>query len=85
MLGSHFESFDLHAFFDDLSQQSRSSGLVIAKAEAWAWLQVEVLAEAKRRGFPMASAVPVRDRKAEHRAQDERMLAEIQEARRAGR
>lgn len=85
MLGPHFEAFDLHAFFDALSQQSRSSGLVIPRSEAWAWLQAQVLAEVKRRKLPIASAEPVRDRAAEERAQDERILASIQEARRAGR
>lgn len=87
MLGAHFEAFDLHAFFDGLSQQSRQSGLVIPKAEAWDWLQAQVLAEVKRRGLPVASAEPVRDRAAEQRAQDERILAEIQQERiaRAGR
>jgi uncharacterized protein YdaU (DUF1376 family) len=87
MLGAHFEGFDVHSFFDGLTQQSRAAGLVIPKADAWAWLQAEVLAEAKRRGLPMASAVPVRDKAAENRAQDERILAEIQEERRlrAGR
>lgn len=87
VLGSHLDAFDLLAFFDALSQQSRADGLVIPKSEVWAWLQVQVLDEAKRRGLPMASAVPVRDKAAENRAQDERILAEIQEERRlrAGR
>jgi hypothetical protein len=85
-LGAHFEAFDLHAFFDDLTQRSRAEGLVIARGDVWAWLQAQVLAEAQRRKLPMASAVPPpRDRAAENRAQDERILAEIQEARRAGR
>lgn len=57
MLGSHFDTFDLHAFFDRLSQQSRSQGLVIPRADTWAWLQAQVLAEAKRRGLPIAGAV----------------------------
>lgn len=85
MLGAHFEAFGLDAFFDRLTQESRASGLVIPKAEAWSWLQSQVLAEAKRRGLPLASAVPVRDKAAENRAFDERLLAEIQEGRRAGR
>jgi hypothetical protein len=87
-LGAHFEAFDIHAFFDDLTQQSRADGLVLARADVWPWLQAKVLDEAKRRGLPMASAAPsVDDRKARERAQDERILAEIQEERRlrAGR
>lgn len=54
VLGAHFETFDLHAFFDDLSQKSRAEGLVIPKADVWAWLQTQVTAEAKRRGLLMA-------------------------------
>lgn len=86
MLGPHFEGFELDSFFDALTQQSRKDGLVIPKSEAWEWLQAQVLAEVKRRKLPIASAVPTpRDKAAENRAMDERILAEIQEARRAGR
>ncbi len=88
MLGSHFEDFGLDAFFDDLSRQSRDSGLVIPRADAWPWLQSQVLAEVQRRQLPIASAEPPPvDRKAAQRAQDERILAEIQQDRiaRAGR
>ena len=85
MLGPHFEAFGLDEFFDALGRQATADGLVLLKADRWDWLQSQVLAEVKRRGLPMASAVPVRDKAAENRAQDERILAEIQEARRAGR
>lgn len=89
MLGAHFEAFGLDEFFDNLSQQSRASGLVIPRADMWPWLQNEVMAEVKRRKLPIASAVvsPAEDRKARERAQDERILAEIQQERitRAGR
>ncbi len=57
VLGAHFETFDLHAFFDGLTQQSRASGLVIPKAGVWEWLQAQVVAEASRRGLPIASSV----------------------------
>lgn len=86
MLGAHFEGFALDEFFDRLTQESRASGLVIPKSEAWGWLQAQVLAEAQRRGLPMASTEPVRDKAAERRAQDERILAMIQQdGRHAGR
>ncbi len=57
-LGSHFETFDLHGFFDSLTQQSRSQGLVIPsdRDARWKWLQAQVEAEAKRRGLPIAGA-----------------------------
>jgi hypothetical protein len=86
MLGAHFEDFDIHGFFDGLTQRSRTDGLVIPRAEVWPWLQAQVLAEVKRRNLPTASsAAPVRDRAAEERAQNERVLALVQESRRAGR
>lgn len=56
ILGAHFDDFDLHAFFDSLCQSSRASGLVIPREGVWEWLQAQVLAEARRRGFPIASA-----------------------------
>ena len=58
VLGPHVESFDLHAFFDGLSRQSRESGLVIPKADVWPWLQARVVEEARRRGLPIASTAP---------------------------
>lgn len=57
ILGPHVEAFDLHAFFDLLTQQSRTHGLVIPKAEVWPWLQAQVSAEARTRGLPMACGV----------------------------
>lgn len=58
VLGSHLDAFDLHAFFDELSRQSRTDGLVIPTADVWLWLQAQVVAEARRRGLPMVVAVP---------------------------
>lgn len=81
-LGPHFEAFGLDEFFDRLTQQSRKDGLVIPKDERWEWLQAELLAEVKRRGLPIASSAPTPiDRKARERAQDERILADIQQER----
>lgn len=58
MLGPHLDGFDLHAFFDALTQKSRADGLIIpADREArWRWLQAQVEAEAKRRKLPIAGA-----------------------------
>lgn len=55
VLGPHLNDFDLHAFFDDLSQKSRADGLVIPKEKLWEWLQSQVLSEARRRGLPIAT------------------------------
>jgi hypothetical protein len=90
MLGPHFEGFGMDEFFDALTQQSRADGLVIPRADVWDWLQARVLAEAKRRNLPIASASTAPsadDRKAREQAQNERILAQIQQDRvaRAGR
>lgn len=58
ILGPHYLEFDLHHFFDDLSQRSRADGLVIPKGDVWGWLQSQVLSEARRRGLPIATAEP---------------------------
>lgn len=57
-LGPHLDAFDLHGFFDDLTQRSRESGLVIPsdREARWQWLQAQIEAEARRRGLPMADA-----------------------------
>lgn len=59
MLGPHVVAFDLHAFFDDLSRQSRESGEVLPadRDELWAWLKGRVSTEARRRGLPMAAVI----------------------------
>lgn len=54
LLGSHLDAFDLHAFFDALSKQSRDAGLIIPQRDSGAWLQHQVLTEAQRRGLPIA-------------------------------
>ena len=57
-LGPHVDDFDLHGFFDDLTRQSRSQGLVIPsdRDARWTWLQGQVEGEARRRGLPFASS-----------------------------
>lgn len=52
MLGPFAEDFDLHAFFNSLSQ----SPIVIpaTREDRWAWLKAQVEAEARRRGLPIA-------------------------------
>ena len=53
MLGPHADAFDLHQWFDTLTERTASRGLVIGKSHFWEWLQAETLREAKRRGLPM--------------------------------
>ena len=65
MLGPHVEAFDLHAFFDALTQDSRSKALVISgnrrNSDFWPWLQQQVLEEAKRRKLPVAELLEAVD------------------------
>lgn len=58
MLGPHADGFDLHAWFDHLTQQSRDKGIVIPK-RCDDWLQAQTLAEAQRRGLQIATGAPV--------------------------
>lgn len=56
-LGKHVEAFDLHAFFDQLSQQARSGLLIpLDREKRWTWLQAQIEAEARRRGLPFMGA-----------------------------
>lgn len=56
MLGAHVEAFDLHAWFFDLDAQVHRTGEVIPQRDGGAWLQARTLAEATRRGLPVAIA-----------------------------
>lgn len=51
-LGEHAGDFDLDAFLQTLS--ARETGVI---SESWPWLKHEVMAEARRRGLPMAATV----------------------------
>ncbi len=57
-LGEHADAFDLHAWFDTLTQRSREHGLVIPK-RCDDWLQAQTIAEAQRRGLPVATGAAV--------------------------
>ena len=56
-LGTYAEPFDLHAWFFDLDEQARRTDLVIPQRDGGAWLQQQLLAEATRRGLPIASSL----------------------------
>ena len=56
-LGNYADSFDLHAWFFDLDEQARRTDLVIPQRDGGAWLQQQLLAEATRRGLPIASSL----------------------------
>lgn len=74
-LGPHTLNFDLHAFFDGLSQNSRQRGLIIPtngrNGKFWEWLQAQVQAEAERRGMEIAS-VPFESKQTQQLKQSSR-------------
>lgn len=55
MLGPHTDGFRLDEWFYTLAERADQSGLVIP-GDSWKWLQAQTLAEAQRRGLPIASA-----------------------------
>lgn len=56
MLGAHADAFQLDAWFDALDARAVQSREVIPQRDKGAWLEAQTLAEAKRRGLPIASA-----------------------------
>lgn len=61
MLGAHFEPFDVHEWFFKLDEQARAAALVVPQRDGGKWLQEQTLAEAIRRGLPvaMSAAAPM--------------------------
>jgi hypothetical protein len=59
MLGPHTEAFDLCAWLTALDAHAIASACVIPQRDGGAWLQAQTLAEARRRGLPLAVAPPV--------------------------
>jgi hypothetical protein len=57
-LGPLAAEFDLHEWFFALDAQAAGTGMVIPQRDGGAWLQSQLVAEAQRRGLPVASAVP---------------------------
>ena len=55
VLGSHTNDFDLHEWFFALDQKAMAMPVVIARTEQWPWIQAELLAEAEKRGLPIAT------------------------------
>lgn len=59
VLGAHLEAFDIHAWFFDVDTKAAQSGLVIPSRDNGAWLESQLIAEAQKRGLPVAVAGPV--------------------------
>jgi hypothetical protein len=57
MLGSHVEAFDLHEWFFTLDSRSAAAGVVVPQRDGGKWLHDETLAEAVRRGLPVAASL----------------------------
>lgn len=58
-LGPLTEAFDLHSWFFDLDAQAALARMAIPQRDGGAWLQSQLVAEAQRRGLPIAAAGPV--------------------------
>lgn len=56
MLGAHVEPFDLHAWFFDLDAKAAAAELAVPQRDGGKWLHDETLAEAIRRGLPVAAS-----------------------------
>lgn len=56
MLGPHFDAFDVHEWFYTLDAKIVSQALVLPPRDGGLWLKSETLAEASRRGLPIATA-----------------------------
>jgi uncharacterized protein YdaU (DUF1376 family) len=54
LLGPHTDAFDLHAWFFTADGKAMASGVVKKPRDWWPWLFEETVAEAIRRGLPMA-------------------------------
>lgn len=57
MLGAHFNEFNMDEWFYDLDAKSARAGIVIPQRDGGKWLQEQTLAEASRRGLPIAVAL----------------------------
>ncbi len=55
LLGSHFDAFDVHEWFYALDGKAADSGLVIPQRDGGKWLHEQTIAEASRRGLPIAA------------------------------
>lgn len=55
MLGSHVEAFDLHAWFFELDERVAAQNVTVPQRDGGKWLQDQTLAEAIRRGIPVAA------------------------------
>lgn len=80
LLGSHVEAFDLHEWFFELDRRAVTNGQVIPQRDGGKWLEAQTLAEAKRRGLPIASAetVAAEDRAAKEQRERDELLAYVQ-------
>ena len=53
------EAFELDAFLHDLNAKAERSGQIVPQRDGGAWLQAQVLAEARKRGLTVAEAPSV--------------------------
>lgn len=59
LLGRHFESFDLHGWFDELDRRAVAQDELVPQRDGGSWLQAKTLAEATRRGLVLDRGMAV--------------------------
>lgn len=64
LLGPHFEAFDVHAWFYELSEQVDRAGIVVPQRDGGKWLLEQTTQEALRRGLPVATTQPTNSKTA---------------------
>lgn len=57
LLGPHFETFDVHAWFFDLDERVVKTSQLVPQRDNGAWLLAQTQVEAQRRGLVMSTAV----------------------------
>lgn len=57
-LGNLLPQFDLHEWFFQLDGEAMAHNFVVPKRDGGAWLQAQLIAEARRRGLPLITEAP---------------------------
>jgi uncharacterized protein YdaU (DUF1376 family) len=75
MLGSHYEPFDIHAWFFELDAKAEKADVLVPQRDGGKWLQEQTLLEAERRGLSIASTRQATGKTAGNVASAARFLA----------
>ena len=61
ILGKYLEDFDIHAWFYDLDAAAARDEQVLPQRDNGAWLEAQLIEEARRRGLPIAGQADAKD------------------------